>query len=144
MDVDPNQSAQATQKPSSTHCCDVAKAKADVQRAAADFMNNFDETMIRAFGANYKQQGATPTSSGPATPRVVIDHEMDAPRSVELPIHAGVICDVCESTIRGIRHKCLDCPGTEHLSALSSLMLIFFQTMICALLALQTGGVAMR
>lgn len=144
MDVDPNQSAQATQRPSSTHCCDVARAKADVNRAAADFMNNFEETMIRAFGPNYKQQGATSTSSGPATPRVVIDHEMDTPGPVELPVHTGVVCDVCESTIRGIRHKCLDCPGTEHLSALYFLMFTFIQITICVLLASQTGEVAMR
>ena len=141
MDVDPNQSAQ---QPSSTHCCDVARAKADVQRVAAEFMNNFEETMVRAFGPNYKQQGVTSASSSPATPRVVIDHEMDPPGPVELPIHTGVVCDVCESTIRGIRHKCLDCPGAKHLSILESPTLISLQTTTCALLASQTGEVAMR
>jgi next to BRCA1 gene 1 protein len=26
-------------------------------------------------------------------------------------VHRGVVCDVCVSTIVGVRHKCLDCPG---------------------------------
>ena len=26
-------------------------------------------------------------------------------------IHQGVRCDVCNTTIEGVRHKCLDCPG---------------------------------
>jgi hypothetical protein len=26
-------------------------------------------------------------------------------------IHLGITCDVCNRTVVGIRHKCLDCPG---------------------------------
>lgn len=38
----------------------------------------------------------SPTSNTPVVPPV---------------IHPGVICDSCENTIEGVRHKCLDCPG---------------------------------
>lgn len=26
-------------------------------------------------------------------------------------VHNGIICDMCSETVKGIRHKCLDCPG---------------------------------
>lgn len=26
-------------------------------------------------------------------------------------IHQGIVCDMCEMVIEGVRHKCLDCPG---------------------------------
>ena len=149
MDVDPNQSIQVTQGPSPVRCCDVATAKADVQRAAVDFMNNFEETMVKAFGSNYKQQESTPTSpdpapSEPATPRVVSSRETDSSRSAVMPVHTGVICDVCESTVRGVRHKCLDCPGTKYLPPSSFIILTSSKTMTCALLASQIREIAMR
>jgi hypothetical protein len=27
-------------------------------------------------------------------------------------IHQGIICDMCDKIVEGVRHKCLDCPGT--------------------------------
>jgi next to BRCA1 gene 1 protein len=29
------------------------------------------------------------------------------------PIHRGTVCDVCDKVIEGVRHKCLDCYGTQ-------------------------------
>ena len=35
-----------------------------------------------------------------------------APSAASTPvIHRGIVCDVCDKTIEGVRHKCLDCPG---------------------------------
>jgi len=34
-----------------------------------------------------------------------------ASRSPSEVVHRGIICDHCNDTIKGIRHKCLDCPG---------------------------------
>ncbi|KIJ66196.1 hypothetical protein HYDPIDRAFT_186653 [Hydnomerulius pinastri MD-312] len=37
----------------------------------------------------------------------------DASEHAELPVHRGVICDRCDKTIVGVRHKCLDCPDYD-------------------------------
>jgi len=54
----------------------------------------------------------------------------EAPEDV---IHRGVICDACRDTVKGIRHKCLDCPGDSLsiLKGLSSIADSAKQTMIC-------------
>lgn len=26
-------------------------------------------------------------------------------------VHLGIVCDVCNEIVEGVRHKCLDCPG---------------------------------
>ena len=77
---------------------------------------------------------STPTSLGPPTP-------MNAPGPAELPIHTGISCDVCNLTIRGVRHKCLDCPSTESPRPCRFRTLTRFQTTICVLLASQAAEV---
>lgn len=44
-----------------------------------------------------------PMTSGPQAPIV-------APPPPPV-IHQGIVCDMCNRTIEGVRHKCLDCPG---------------------------------
>ena len=58
----------------------------------------------------------------------------EAPEDV---IHRGIICDACGDTVKGIRHKCLDCPGDSLsiLNGLSSIADFAKQTMICVRLA---------
>ena len=39
-------------------------------------------------------------------------HSNDTGRATTEVVHNNIICDMCKSTVVGIRHKCLDCPGT--------------------------------
>lgn len=48
-------------------------------------------------------------------------------------IHRGVVCDHCEKTIEGVRHKCLDCPG-ESRSVDCDINTYPIQIMTCVLL----------
>ena len=64
----------------------------------------------------------------PFIPPLRVSTPIDQPPQINLPplpqssspmnppppppvIHQGVRCDVCNATIEGVRHKCLDCPG---------------------------------
>lgn len=51
-------------------------------------------------------QSPAPASSGPAG-------------EPALSVHRGVICDSCNETVVGIRHKCLDCPGMSDVPAVT-------------------------
>ncbi|KAJ7070776.1 hypothetical protein C8F01DRAFT_1107742 [Mycena amicta] len=62
-----------------------------------------------------QQQGYTPAYPfGAATP-TPINSFGDLPRgpaaapAVRPVVHLGVVCDICDKVIEGIRHKCLDC-----------------------------------
>jgi next to BRCA1 gene 1 protein len=57
--------------------------------------------------------GILKTSSEPTTSTSTPTGNTSSASSAVPPpvIHKGVSCDVCDKTIEGIRHKCLDCPG---------------------------------
>jgi next to BRCA1 gene 1 protein len=60
---------------------------------------------------NKVEDGAIMSSAATPTPRSVPIMEASAPEVPEPVVHRGIICDVCNETITGVRHKCLDCPG---------------------------------
>lgn len=62
-----------------------------------------DPWTSRASSTNSASIPAAAPSSTPA--------QHASPDGTSPVIHAGVVCDVCEATIEGVRHKCLDCPG---------------------------------
>ncbi|GLB35809.1 hypothetical protein LshimejAT787_0300970 [Lyophyllum shimeji] len=49
--------------------------------------------------------------SSPAVPQVSASRPPTPPPPQA--IHRGIICDACDSTIVGVRHKCLDCPDYD-------------------------------
>uniref|UniRef100_A0A8H8CQ89 ZZ-type domain-containing protein n=1 Tax=Psilocybe cubensis TaxID=181762 RepID=A0A8H8CQ89_PSICU len=53
---------------------------------------------------------STPQSSSPSntTPQVPVDSSNPTP-----VVHVGIICDVCNKVVEGVRHKCLDCPDYD-------------------------------
>ncbi|KAF5366933.1 hypothetical protein D9757_010843 [Collybiopsis confluens] len=56
---------------------------------------------------------ATPTSL-PSVPSSMPAVEPEGQRSNSPRIvHHGIICDVCSCTVKGVRHKCLDCPDYD-------------------------------
>ena len=35
----------------------------------------------------------------------------DTSRGAMNAVHSNIVCDMCNNTVVGVRHKCLDCPG---------------------------------
>jgi hypothetical protein len=68
----------------------------------------------------------------PQSPRTPIANTFSVPPPPA--IHRGVVCDHCEKTIEGVRHKCLDCPG-ESYSLDCGINTYPIQIMTCVLLA---------
>lgn len=62
------------------------------------------------------REAPTPVPNPVLTPTPAPDREATpTPAPV---VHNGIICDMCQDTVIGVRHKCLDCPGKFLLSRL--------------------------
>jgi len=62
-------------------------------------------------GLTQLQEGPTPVPNPVPTPTPAPDREATpTPAPV---VHSGIICDVCQDTVIGVRHKCLDCPDYD-------------------------------
>lgn len=69
-----------------------------VQQRSIDSSTQVSAQIPRENSTSGTPQSPAPASSGPAG-------------ELALAVHRGVICDSCNQTVVGIRHKCLDCPG---------------------------------
>ncbi|KAJ6621136.1 hypothetical protein B0H10DRAFT_2215397 [Mycena sp. CBHHK59/15] len=55
-----------------------------------------------------------PAPAAAALPVPAVAQTPEAPAPPAPPvIHRGVVCDMCDNVIEGIRHKCLDCPDYD-------------------------------
>ncbi len=121
-------------------CCDVERSKQEILDLMRVFKADVDRVLSRSLGIEPADVwGSTPTTEGhskPASPSSPIKSEhakasegqpMEAEDSAEHSpppspvIHSNIICDLCRDVIIGVRHKCLDCPGScSHVSTRKS------------------------
>ncbi|KAF9454162.1 hypothetical protein P691DRAFT_657056 [Macrolepiota fuliginosa MF-IS2] len=70
-----------------------------------------------SFGAQIlRSKNATPVAPfiPPPMSPIVFEEPPTSTTPLARPvIHHGVVCDSCENTIEGVRHKCLDCPDYD-------------------------------
>jgi next-to-BRCA1 protein 1 len=57
----------------------------------------------------------TPYPPSPAQVPVPVPAPIQTPPRP--PIHRGILCDMCDKVIEGVRHKCLDCRGMHYKSS---------------------------
>ena len=109
-------------------CCDVEGSKQEILELMRVFKADVDRVLSRSLGIEPADVwGVTEENSKPASSSSPIASEhakasqaqpMEAEHPAECTpppspvIHSYIICDMCDETIIGVRHKCLDCPGS--------------------------------
>jgi next-to-BRCA1 protein 1 len=140
MDVDTTPVATPLSRASSTiasastvsSCCEVSQKKEELQGLLTSFIRDFDRIATSTFGSSTASTPAAPTApQKPPKPwkdEFALGTSAAAPRSLPVPpkatgtrkaseeahvVHRGVLCDGCNTTIKGSRHKCMQCRGPQ-------------------------------